>query len=104
LSDEAEWDAQAWAMRPELLPPLAEAARVLGEQLPQGFAFRACWVGSEVREERILSAAELADLILASRLNEFTLYRVPPAPGVERPGGAPPAWSSGAGGPQTSNR
>ena len=78
LSEEAEWDAPAWAMRPEVLPPLADAVRVLGEQLAQGFAFRATWVGSEVREERILSAHELADLILVSQLNEFTVYRVPP--------------------------
>ena len=78
LSDEAEWDAPVWAMQAELLPPLAEAIRVLGEQLPQGFAFRATWVGSDVREERILSADELANLILASQLNEFTQYRVPP--------------------------
>src|SRR6266545_468733 len=54
LSDEAEWDAPAWAMEPELLPPFAEAVRVLGEELPQGFALRATWVGSEVREKRVL--------------------------------------------------
>jgi hypothetical protein len=78
LSDEAELDVPAWAMQPELLPPLAEPVRVLGEQLPQGFAFRATWVGSEVREERILSADELANLIPGSQINEFTEYRVPP--------------------------
>jgi hypothetical protein len=44
LSDAAEWDAPAWAMEPELLPPFAEAVRVLGEELPQGFALRATWV------------------------------------------------------------
>ena len=64
-------------MEPELLPPFAEAVRVLGEELPQGFALRATWDGSAVCEERTLSADELADLVLASQLNEFTRYRVP---------------------------
>ncbi len=77
LSDEAEWDAPAWAMEPELLPPFAEAVRVLGEELPQGFALRATWVGSEVREKRVLGAHELAELVLASQLNKFTRYGVP---------------------------
>jgi hypothetical protein len=77
LLADAEWDAIAWTMDPELLPSLAEAIRVLAEELPQGFALRATWVGSEVREVRVLSAGELVDLVLASRLNEFTSYRVP---------------------------
>jgi hypothetical protein len=77
LGDDAERDAPAWAMTPELLAPFAEAVRVLGELLPQGFALRATWVGSEVREERVLGADELAQVVLASQLNEFTRYRVP---------------------------
>jgi hypothetical protein len=77
LSDAAEWDAPAWAMEPSLLPMLAESVRILGERLPQGFALRATWVGSKVRQERVLSSDELAELILASQLNEFTRYRVP---------------------------
>jgi len=77
LSDEAQLDAPAWAMEPALLPAFAEAITVLGEELPQGFALRATWVGSRVREERELSADELAALAVASKLNEFTRYRVP---------------------------
>lgn len=78
LSVHAEWDAPAWAMEPDLLPPLAQAVRVLGEELPQGFSLRATWVGSEMRHEQVLTAEELASLVLASQLNEFTSYRVPP--------------------------
>ena len=77
LRDDAEWDAAAWAMDAQLLPALADAVRTLGELLPQGFTLRATWVGSEVREERVLSAEELADIVVASGLNEFTRYRVP---------------------------
>jgi hypothetical protein len=78
LSDHATWDAPAWAMEPDLLPPLAEAVRVLGEELPQGFSLRATWVGSEVRHEHVLTADQLASLVLASQLDEFTSYKVPP--------------------------
>jgi len=39
--------------------------RVLGEELSQGFALRAAWVGSDVREERISAPRRLeAQLIL----------------------------------------
>src|SRR4051812_26389645 len=41
LSDQATWDAPAWKMEPTLLPSFAEAIRVLGEELPQGFTLRA---------------------------------------------------------------
>jgi hypothetical protein len=50
---------------------------VLGELLPQGFGLRATWAGSKVRQERVLSTNELADLALASQLDEFTRYQVP---------------------------
>jgi hypothetical protein len=80
LSDEASWDAPAWAMVPELLPSFAAAIRILGQELPQGFVLRATWEGSEVRHEKVLDAEALADLALASQLNEFTRYRVPAGP------------------------
>jgi hypothetical protein len=76
LSDDADWDAQAWAMEPALLPSVAETVRILGEELPQGFILRATWTGSPVREEIVLTAEELTQLVLASQLNEFTRYRV----------------------------
>jgi len=76
LSDDAEWDAEAWSMDRELLPRLATTLRLLCERLPQGFAFRATWTGSEVRVERRLSCDELVRLTLDSRLNEFTRYVV----------------------------
>jgi hypothetical protein len=86
LSDHATWDAPAWAMEPDLLPLLAEAVRVLGDELPQGFSLRATWVGSEARHEHVLTADNLVGLVLASRLNEFTSYRVPPCAQVNASG------------------
>jgi len=78
LSDDADWDAPSWAMRGDLLPALAESIRILGEHLPQGSTFQATWVGSEVRHVRVLTAAQLAEVVLASALNEFTRYVVRP--------------------------
>jgi len=78
LSEDAQWDSPAWKMEPALLPSLGQAVRLLGEVLPQGFSFRATWTGSKVREEQVLCADELEDLVLSSKLNEFTRYRVPP--------------------------
>jgi hypothetical protein len=81
LTDEATWDAPAWDMEPELLPSLAETIRVLVDELPQGFTLHATWAGAEVvTEERVVSADDLVALVLASRLNELTRYRVPGRP------------------------
>ena len=76
-TDAQDLTAQRDALAALGVPAERVSARVLGEELSQGFPFRATWVGSDVREERILSAEELADLILALKLNEFTRYRVP---------------------------
>lgn len=55
--------------------------RVLGEVLTQGFDLRATWAGSPVEREVSLSAQDLAEIAKSSRLNQFTLYRVPAALG-----------------------
>lgn len=77
LTDEAEPEAPAWDMDRAHLPAFAESIRILGEELSQGFTLRATWTGSPVRQEQTLTAAELAEVALASQLNEFTRYRVP---------------------------
>ena len=79
LSDQADWDQPFWDLEPEFRPKLAEAFRILGEFVPQGFKFRATWGGDEVRETKTLTADELADLAAASQINEYTLYVVSPA-------------------------
>jgi hypothetical protein len=78
LSDQAEVDAPTWRMDPDLLPRLADTIHILGEELAQGFALRATWAGSPVSYERLVTATDLALLVLACQLNKFTLYRVPP--------------------------
>ena len=78
VSDQAMWDQPFWDLQPEFRPRLATTFRILGEFLPQGFRFRATWVGDEVRETISLSADELAERAAASAINEYTLYLVPP--------------------------
>jgi hypothetical protein len=39
--------------------------------VPQGFQFRATWVGDEVRDTKTQSTEELADLAAASLINEL---------------------------------
>ena len=78
LSDDAEWDADAWRLQPHLLTPLATAVRVLGCELPQGFTFSAAWTGSAAQTDIVLSAEDLAAVVMASGLREHVAYRVPP--------------------------
>jgi hypothetical protein len=79
LSDPAEWDEDAWPLRPDAEPRLAETIRILGRHFPAGFVFRATWAGSPILRDEYLSADSLADLALTGRLNDHTRYRVTPS-------------------------
>lgn len=82
LSDEATTGAPTWAMDPGARDRFADSIVVLGEEVPQGFSLRACWVGSPVHHEERLTAGQLAELTRSSGLNELTRYVVksPAAP------------------------
>src|SRR5688572_10815065 len=49
LSDDADWNADAWAMRPELLEPLARTLEALAEAGLEALAIEALWIGESPR-------------------------------------------------------
>lgn len=76
LSDDADWNADCWAMRPEILDRLAETIRVLVEEGPARVTFEALWIGDAPQQTTNTTAAELVALARSSRLGTKTRYEV----------------------------
>jgi hypothetical protein len=76
LSDEADWNADFWAMRPEILEPLARTLQILIDQGPPHLTVAAAWLVTESRQTVNVTAAELVALARSSRLGTRTNYEV----------------------------
>ena len=76
LSDQADWNADAWAMRPEVLEQLARTLQILVEEGPPNLAVEALWVGETPRETIAVTAAELVTLARLSGLGTRTRYEL----------------------------
>ena len=76
LSDDADWNAAVWAMRPDVLEPLGRTLELLAAQGPPVIAVQALWVGERPREETRVSVSELANLARRSQLGTRTRYVV----------------------------
>jgi hypothetical protein len=76
LSDDADWAAEVWSMRPEVLEPLAHSIHVLLNEEFDNVSLQALWVGDRPNETKHLSIAELVALARSSRLGTKTRYVV----------------------------
>jgi len=76
LSDEADWNAECWAMRPEILEPLARTLQILIDEGPPHLTVAAAWLVKESRQTVKVTAAELVALAQSSRLGTRTNYEV----------------------------
>lgn len=76
LSDDADWDHDAFLLCESGRVALAATVLTLASLLEPGWGIRAYWVGDPLREEIELSAHELAELVRASSLDRFTFYRI----------------------------
>lgn len=74
LSDEADWNALTWAMRPDGLERLAVTLEWLFERLPGELTFEALW--GEEPGEQVVTRAELLRVVRAGRIGTRTRYRV----------------------------
>jgi hypothetical protein len=78
LTDDADWDAPFWSMRPEALDPLAQTLEAVGAAAPEGFTVAALWAGDAPSQEQYVSLEGLIALARAGRLGTRTRYRVSP--------------------------
>ena len=73
LSDDADWNAESWAMRPEAREALARTIKVLTRQGSSHLTIQAIWVGDISQEEVSVNPNEL---VAAGRLGTRTRYLV----------------------------
>ena len=76
LHDDADWNAPAWRMRPEVLPQLASTLTKIREHSSEPFTFQAIWVGDDVDHERHVSVDELRGIIESDQIGTDTRYAV----------------------------
>ncbi len=76
LSDEADWNAKTWALRPQIVEPLAKTLEALLQQGPPSVAFEALWAGDRPIEEISLGPSELANVVRTTGLGTKTRYIV----------------------------
>jgi hypothetical protein len=74
LTDEADWNADSWAMRPEVLEPLSRALETLASRGPARLAVQALWAGDGPAEERVVTARNLATTAREGRLGTRIRY------------------------------
>jgi hypothetical protein len=76
LAPTAARDAASIDMRAAALPRLALTTKLIADHFPEGYVFRATWSGAPIQIDEHVTPNQLAELIHASALNEFTRYRV----------------------------
>lgn len=80
LSDDADWDHEAFTLSSQGRQRLAKTVQALVEALGPGWGIRAYWVGDRLDDELTLSATDLLELVERSQLDRGTLYRVSSKP------------------------
>ena len=74
LSDEADWDAETWEMKPEALPKLADSFAWLFDQIDQGLIVEALWDGGRHGETVATSAPAFLEVVRAGAIGTKTRY------------------------------
>ena len=76
LSDEADWNADVWAMRADILERLAATVKAVAAVVPDGLALEALWAGDAPNQTVHIDARDLAALAASSRLGTRTRYEI----------------------------
>jgi len=80
LSDDADWNAEVWAFRHDVLARLAATLQSLAGSVTDGATVEALWIGDNVKETRSVSTADLVELARTNRLGTRTRYEVLSSP------------------------
>lgn len=76
LAEDADWDAETWAMEPDGLEALARTLEWLCERLTSDFEFFAAWPPECIDTTVTLSIQDLAAIVRGSRIGTKTRYLV----------------------------
>jgi hypothetical protein len=76
LSDDADWDAETWSMRPEILTRLASTLEILAMRGPKDLVVEALWAGDVPKDTVSVTPSELGKIAKSSHLGTRTRYTV----------------------------
>jgi hypothetical protein len=74
MLESADWSADTWDLRPELLPALARAISVLASHQIEGFTFEAMWAGDQAKAEQQVTLKELLQDIEANKIKNKVIF------------------------------
>ena|SRR5687767_8389446 len=75
LTDHAEFSADTWDLRPEVVEPLALAFQLLGKEA-SGFRFQALWAGDQVESTARITLREFLAEVRANKVRNAHEYVV----------------------------
>lgn len=76
LGDDADWDAETWAMEPEALPRLERSLSWLLDQVEGRVLVEALWDGDRAKSEVATSRASFLGIVRAGELGTKTRYLI----------------------------
>lgn len=74
LADDADWNSETWALRPEVVEPLARALEALVQHGPRPLVLEALWAGDSPHTEVSLGADEVGSLVRGEGLGTKVRY------------------------------
>jgi hypothetical protein len=76
LADDADWNAETWAMEPDSLEQLADAFAWLFDQHTGDVVVEALWLGDRPETACVLTPAEFLDIVRRGAIGTKTRYVV----------------------------
>jgi hypothetical protein len=76
LTDETDWNAPTWDIRPELLPYLALTLLFISEQALSGYTFEAIWGGDKWERSHEVSLNEMLEIVQKNQIGTKERYIV----------------------------
>ena len=76
LADDADWDAPAWSMRPEVLPKLGATLASVRQHTSDGFTFQALWVGETAFHDKRVSPEEMRTIVASGEIGTDSRYLI----------------------------
>jgi hypothetical protein len=82
LGDDADWNAETWAMRPDIIEPLAQTLEELVRLGPRRITVAALWAGDRPQQEFKVTPADLMLIIRTTGLGTKRRYVVERESGI----------------------
>jgi len=76
LADGADWHAQIWELRLDLLPDLALALLFISELASDGYIFEAVWAGDRPKKNVEATLNEMLEIVQRNSIGTRTRYTV----------------------------